>query len=255
VQVDPTGHAGEGFRVPLFGGNLETDVWGQDIFEDESFHRFRFRYEIDPSRIDIRPNSFAAKWEDWEELLARGNLVAYDGSTTNDVTSEVRKLLHSKVSSNPELGAALRWCIQAKGDTEIRAVLQSLPRPAGYLRKDSRLTTDFCGAIELFTTRLRIPLQEDQPCRGPIPVLFSRDVDKAKDALISQPEQLHQGMYDIKMSSLFMKYHIHIIKLKTAKRLSSLLLNPVSRIRIRIQIRIRMDPKLLPSRIRIRIWI
>jgi hypothetical protein len=193
VQVDPTGHAGDGFRIPLYGGNLEVDIWGQDIFEDPDFHAYRFRYEIDPARIDIRPNALTSKWEDWEELLARGNLIAFEGANNDDVTTDVRKLLHAKISSNPDFGAALRWGIQAIDDKQLKCVLQALPRPAGFLRRDARLNTDFCGAIELSSHKIVIPFQTDRPCRGPIPILFSRDVEKTKEELTTHPEHLHPG--------------------------------------------------------------
>jgi hypothetical protein len=181
LQVDPQGRAGDGFRFPLFGGCIEVDIWGQDVFEDSSFHPYRFRFEMDPSQIDIRPNCLTSKWEDWEELLARGTLVAYLGAGTNDMSTEVRRLLHSKASTTPEFGAALRWGIQARGEEDLRCVLKCLPRPAGFLRRDARLNTDYCGAIELSATRIEIPQKKDRPCKGPIPILFTRDVEKAQE--------------------------------------------------------------------------
>ena len=196
VQVEASGQAAGGFRFPVSGGTLETDIYGQDLFEDEDFHQFRFRYEIDTARIDIRPNSLTSKWEDWEELLARGVLVAYKGDDQDDVTVDVRKILHAKITNDPEIGAALRWSVQARGDrrnVDLWLVLQGLPRPAGYLRKDARFNTDHCGAIEVMATKLAVSFQEDEPCQGPIPVLFSRDVEKTKKELAANPELLHPG--------------------------------------------------------------
>jgi len=199
VQVDPAGHAGEGFRFPLHGGNISVDIWGQDIFEDTSMHRFRFRYELQAHDIDIRSNAFNSKWENWEELLARGTLTAFSGKNTTDVTSDVRKFFLQKLESRPEFGAALRWSIQARGGEGLWAILQSLPRPAGFLRKDARFTTDYCGAIDVAAIKLTVAFNPDNPCRGPIPTLFSRDVNKTVEELTDNPELLCPGKISKKL--------------------------------------------------------
>ncbi len=57
MQVDATGHAGEGFRFPLSGGHIIKDIWGSALFEDEEMRKYRFRYETDPTLIEIRANT------------------------------------------------------------------------------------------------------------------------------------------------------------------------------------------------------
>ena len=166
VQVDPAGRAAEGFR---------------------------FRYEINSARIDIRPNTLSSKWEDWEEMVMRQSLVPFHGSGHDDATAEVKKIIRAKVTANGEFGASLRWNIQARSLNTVWVVLQCLPRSAGFLRKDLRLCTDHCGAIELLAVKLDIPCNPERPCAGPIPVIFSRDEEKTRAELTDNPALLHPG--------------------------------------------------------------
>ncbi len=64
LQVDAEGRAGEGFRIPLSGGHIIRDIWGKELFEEEDMQQYRFRYEMDPSMIEIRPNTTVSAWED-----------------------------------------------------------------------------------------------------------------------------------------------------------------------------------------------
>ncbi len=193
LQVDAEGRAGEGFRIPLSGGHIIRDIWGRELFEIEDMQQYRFRYEMDPSMIEIRPNTTFSAWEDWEEMLALGTLVAYHGLARADVSAEVRKLVQAKMKNSTEFGAALRWSIQARGSGDMYAVLQGLPRPAGSLRQDGRFTTAYCAGIDLAVIKLVVKAKQDAPCRGPIPILFSREVDKTKAELKEKPSNMTGG--------------------------------------------------------------
>jgi hypothetical protein len=190
MQTDVDGHTGEGFRFPLSGSSVKVDVYGRDIFEDEELQDVHFLYEIEADRLEIRPNATSSKWEDFEELLGRGTVIAIKTSSNEDITPDIRKRLHGKKTSPPSFGAALRWSLQAKHADHLTLVLQCLPRSAGMLRRDARLYTDFAGAIELARLRVETPMRLDEPCRGPIPILFARDPDLTRENLLSHPENL-----------------------------------------------------------------
>ncbi len=193
LQVDAEGRAGEGFRIPLSGGHIIRDIWRKELFEEEDMQQYRFRYEMDPSMIEIRPNTTVSAWEDWEEMLAQGTLVAYHGLARADVSAEVRKLVQAKMKNSTEFGAALRWSIQARGSGDMYAVLQGLPRPAGSLRQDGRFTTAYCAGIDLAVIKLVVKTKQEAPCRGHVPILFSRDVDKTKSELKEKPSNMTGG--------------------------------------------------------------
>jgi hypothetical protein len=193
LHVDPTGKAAEGFRFPIFGQRIVADIWGRDIFEDPDFEHIRFRYEVNAAQIEIRPNALASKWEDWEELVIRETLVPIKDLGITVVTTEVKKLLRDKMTKCVEFGASLRWSLQARGAGEMWLVLQGLPRPAGFLRRDQRYCTDYTAGIKLHAIKLDVPCNPDRTCMGPIPVLFTRDEDKTKEELTDKPELLPPG--------------------------------------------------------------
>jgi hypothetical protein len=163
LQVDAEGRAGEGFWIPQSGGHIIRDIWGKELFKEEDMQQYRFRYETDPSQIEIRPNTTVSAWEDSEEMLARGTLVAYHGMARADVSAEVRKLVQAKMKNSSEYGAALRWSIQARGSGDIYTVLQGLPRPAGSLRQDGRFTTAYCAGGFLSERKLSKHPREKKP--------------------------------------------------------------------------------------------
>ncbi len=73
------------------------------------------------------------------------------------------------------------------------AVLQGLPRPAGSLRQDGRFTTAYCAGIDLAVIKLVVKTNQEGPCRGPVPILFSREVDKTRSELKEKPSNLTGG--------------------------------------------------------------
>jgi hypothetical protein len=73
------------------------------------------------------------------------------------------------------------------------AVLQGLPRPAGSLRQDGRFTTAYCAGIDLAVIKLVVKTKQEAPCRGPVPILFSREVDKTKTELKEKPSNMTGG--------------------------------------------------------------
>jgi len=156
VKLDSSARPAEAFRFPIFGGQIQADICGKDVFKDPALRDYRFHYEIEAGRIEIRENAFTAKWEDLEELLARGQLVAFLGSSKEDVTDEVQVLLSERSKADPLFGASLRWSVQARTSQELFLVLQFLPGPARQLRMNSKLNTDTCGAVEVARILLTI---------------------------------------------------------------------------------------------------
>jgi hypothetical protein len=56
---------------------------------------------------------------------------------------------------NAEFRASIHWwCIQARASNELCTVLQYLPRSACFMKSDSKLNNNICGAMELATIRL-----------------------------------------------------------------------------------------------------
>ena len=192
LQVNAEGKAVEGFRFAMEGPAVENDIWAQDIFEDPTLGRIRFRYEVRSGAINFRANSFTSKWEDVEELLAHGHLVAFQENTTEDKTAEVRKILEAGRAVDKNFGAGIRWCLQSAGQNELKLVLQSLPRPASQLRRNAHLAGDECPTVHLDTWPVKTTFDAARGL-GPKPVLFARDPATVEGTLQAHPENLKTG--------------------------------------------------------------
>jgi hypothetical protein len=70
---------------------LVADIWGKDVSQTAALRNVRFRYEIEAKDVDFRVNTFTSKWEDMEDMLARGTLSAFNTTTDDDITEDVRK--------------------------------------------------------------------------------------------------------------------------------------------------------------------
>jgi hypothetical protein len=195
VQVNATGQTCEGFRFPLDGGQMTVDVWAKDIFEAVELRPYRLRYQVAASYVELRPNALTSRWEDVEELLARGLLVAYHEGRREDVTPEVRKLIHNLALVTPETGASLRWGLQAGEGGQPSLVLQGLPRPSALLRRDARLTADFAGGVELHRSLLEARESGSAAIAGLYSVLFSRDPERTLACLSDDSAPLLKGEF------------------------------------------------------------
>jgi hypothetical protein len=108
LQVDGSGHAGEGYRFATEGGPWDADIWTRDLFDPASLGGYRLRYELRGEDIDLKPNALASKWEDVDTLLGRGTLVAMKAGDNTDRTAEFRALLTAEREADPNFGAAVR---------------------------------------------------------------------------------------------------------------------------------------------------
>ena len=183
----------EAFRCAVSGPSLDLEFRGQDVFQLELLHPFYFRYSVDADTIDIRANAFSSKWEDFTDLLARGFISAFRNGQKEDSTTDVRRILEDVKKADQTFGAALRWAVQAKEDDSLKLSLQCLPKSACRLKRDSKLCTDDCPTIILESVTVVTDFNMEGPCRGPKPILFTREPEMVKKALTDNPSNLHTG--------------------------------------------------------------
>lgn len=197
LHVNPAGHCVEAFRCAVNGPSLDIDFRGEDVFQLELLHPFHFRYSVDTDNIDIKANAFSSKWQDFEDLLARGFISAFRSGQKEDKTTDVRKIMEDVGKSDQNFGASLRWAVQAKEDDSIKLSLQCLPRAASRLKRDSKLCTDECPSIILESVTAVTNFTTEGPCQGPKPILFARDPEAVKKTLTEHPNNLYTGRYNI----------------------------------------------------------
>jgi hypothetical protein len=129
-----------------------------------------------------------------ETLLGKGKLVAFRPDAAEDCSTELKFLFQEAKQENPELGASIRWCLQARENGKPKLVLQSLPAGAGKLRCDPRLTADETAAIHLETIDLVADLIPGNPSEGFVPVIFARNPETVKKELADHPDRLQIGI-------------------------------------------------------------
>ncbi len=199
LQVDGSGHAGEGFRFSLEGDHLEADLWTSDIFAATELGGYRLRYDAKVSSIELRPNTLSSRWEDVIAMVGKGSLVASRPDAAEDCSAEFRQAYAEAQEENVHLGAAIRWTVQARDSSSLRLVLQCLPSTAERLRADPRLSADDCQGIHLEVVNLDVEMLTGEPGPGPVPTLFARDPSETRDSLTSCPGNVTTGAFSRKL--------------------------------------------------------
>ncbi len=193
LQLDGNGHAGEGFRVALEGDRLETDIWTSDVFTASKLGGFRLRLEVKTTAVELCPNTLSSRWEDIITLTNKGSLVAFRPDAAEDCSAEFKQIYSEAQQSDPRLGAAIRWAVQAKNDSSLRLVLQCLPATANRLRSEPRLTADDGPAMHLEVLELEAEMLEKGDGRGPVPIFFARNPPEVREVLAEHPERIETG--------------------------------------------------------------
>jgi hypothetical protein len=193
LQVDGGGHAGEGFRFAVDGGPWNAVIWTRDLLDPPDLGRYQLHYQVKGEDIDLRPNSFSSRWEDVDTLLGKKYMMAGRAGDDEDRTTEFRGIFAAEKAEDPNLGAAVRWTVQATPQGGLRLILQGLPGGARRLRSDPHLAADETEAITLDYFDAQVDTKETTPCKGPIPVLFARDPASVTEILNEQPQKVHTG--------------------------------------------------------------
>ncbi len=189
LQVDGTGHAGEGFRFSLEGDKLEADLWSSDIFASADLGGYRLRYEVKVDSVELRPNTLSSRWEDVISMVGKGTLIAFRPDAAEDCSAEFKQTYADALQENPHLGAAIRWNVQAKNSATLRLVLQCLPASAERLRANPRLTADDGPGIQIETVDLETEMLSGEP----VPILFAREPRETRAALGDCPGNILTG--------------------------------------------------------------
>jgi hypothetical protein len=197
LQVDGTGHAGEGFRFSLEGDKLEADLWTSDIFSSTDLGGYRLRYEAKLETVELRPNTLSSRWEDVITMVGKGTLVAFRPDAAEDCSAEFKQAYADALAANPHLGAAVRWSVQAKNPDSLRLVFQCLPSTAERLRADPRLTADDIPCIQIETVDLETEMLGGRPGPGPVPILFAREPRETRLILGDCPDNILVGNAEI----------------------------------------------------------
>jgi hypothetical protein len=193
LQVDGSGHAGEGYRFAVDCDRITATIWSRDLFDTPELEGYKLIYDLRGEDIDIRPNSMASKWEDLETLIGREKILVFNPSGDDVLNALFREKWAAERAVSENLGAAIRWAVQATPRGEMRLILQGLPAGARYLRSQPLLTADDSAAIHLESFAAEADMKAEGSDRGLVPTLFARDPGAAREALALHPERLLAG--------------------------------------------------------------
>jgi hypothetical protein len=172
LQVDASGHAGEGYRFAVDCHHLMATIWSRDLFDAPELEGYKLVLEVRGEDVDIRPNSMSSKWEDLDGLIGREKVLVYAPEGDEVLNSLFREKLTAAKEADERLGASIRWSIQGTPRGGLRLVLQGLPAGARALRSEPCLAADEGETIHMDTFEADADMKPDDPGRGPIPVLF-----------------------------------------------------------------------------------
>jgi hypothetical protein len=193
LQVDGSGHGGEGYRFAVDSDPLTAKVWSRDLYDNPELEGFKFIYDLQGEDIEIQPNCMASKWEDLDTLVGREKILVFSPDGDVVLNTAFREKLAAERLHHERLGASIRRAVQATPRGDMRLVLQGLPGEARALRSEPRLVSDECATIHLDVFEAEADLQMESRSRGPVPVLFARDPDGVKEVLTRHPDRLLPG--------------------------------------------------------------
>ncbi len=193
LQVDGTGHRGEGYRFTVDSDHLTATIWSRDLYDSPDLEGYKLIYDLRGEDIEIRPNCMASKWEDLDTLVGREKILVFSPEGEDVLNTTFREKLAAEKLNHERLGASIRWAVQATHRGDMRLILQGLPAEARALRTEPRLVGDECATIHLDVFEAEADLQTEPRSRGPVPVLFARDPNGVKEVLARHPDRLLPG--------------------------------------------------------------
>jgi hypothetical protein len=193
VRINNAGLVEDHYQVRLGGSQLISASFdGSAILKPASLQGFNFTIERRPHDLVFRDNSLVSRWEDVEELVSANLLMAHHGEHQS-ADQRFREAWARAKTADPDLGAALRWSIQAHPTYGLKLALQGMPVSAGALRKDARLSAASASCIELFTWVVAAEMARPGQWNGPVPVLFAPDVAAAAGRLKTHSDGFAAG--------------------------------------------------------------
>jgi hypothetical protein len=131
LQITNQGEAEAGFRFTLEGSEpLEMAFMAKDLVDYRETRDYMLKCELQPEDVDLEANTLSSRWEDLEELVARGKLIPSAGGSLAPKGAEFRRHLADWKASEPEAGAAVRWALRCGDEDGLYLILQGLPASA-----------------------------------------------------------------------------------------------------------------------------
>jgi hypothetical protein len=179
VKLGNDGRLDDHFTRRVAGSQRITAKFGaEQITTATGTSQFPFVLERRPADLVFKANSFCSKWEDLDALVAANKAMVVT-SDADDADQAFREAWTRAKEADENLGAAVRWSVQAHPVYGMKLVLQGMPSPARALRRYARLSAGRASAIELGAWTISARMGKDAQLHGPVPVLFASDFETA----------------------------------------------------------------------------
>jgi len=192
LQITDSGRVEDHFRFQIAGqDDIDVGFKGRDLIVDKAFWAYTFKAQMAPDQLEFRRNCLTTAWEDLADLVDEGRLlVRMEG--VDDPTTAFKEEWSAAKAGEAHQGASLRWAVLA-GQDGLKLDLQALPADAHLLNRDPRLRADASPAIGLCSFALEGAFEADPPIQGPIPILFAKHPERARNSLKQGMEKFLKG--------------------------------------------------------------
>ncbi len=192
LQIADSGRAEDHFRFHLSGQDeLDVEFAGRDLILARNFRQYLFRAQVHPGELELRQNCVSTAWVDLASMVEEGQLLV-ELPGTRDAAESFKVDWAAAKAEDPGVGAGLRWILLASSDG-LKLELQTLPLAAHALNRDPRLANDACPAVTLASFIAEAHMETREPLNGPVPVLFAKHVERARESLKRDPSKLAKG--------------------------------------------------------------
>ncbi len=192
LQIADSSRAEDHFRFHLSGRDkLDVEFAGRDLIPVRSFRQYMFWAQVHPGELELRQNCVSTDWVDLASMVEAGQLLV-ELAGSRDATEAFKVDWAAAKAEDPGLGAGLRWILLASSDG-LKLELQTLPLAAHALNRDPRFANDACPAVTLASFAAEAHMEPKEPLNGPVPVLFAKHLELARESLKRDPTKLAKG--------------------------------------------------------------
>ena len=200
------------FRICLFGGSTFTiSISAADLLPDlpASLRKTHLYFSATALQATPLTNATASPWRDLEEMVREGTILTTTKSDEMTDNAELLLFLSATGPGNSPRGAALRWAIAISHEGFPQLELQGLPCQAKFLNK-AQFNGDNSVSILLGTYLLSAEMFDAPDIKGPIPLFFAADVEKARAAVILNLGQTLTAVRRVNSRLLHMEHLPHL---------------------------------------------
>jgi hypothetical protein len=186
VEARATGCIENHFWCHIFGDVVVLSVFAANrIFNAPEAEGVFLRLDAHPSQLQPDCDATTSRWFDLQNSLQDRSVAIIDAEGKEMEAPDFVASLRSDCPEKEAVGASLRWAVVVNSRQELELALQCLPCPDKYLKPFHR--ADNIPTIRLAKIHVSCEMGDKVSWLGPIPLLFSPDLDATQHVFQSNP--------------------------------------------------------------------